>query len=295
MLVMDDLHWADEPTLLLLEHMASVLPELRVLGVGTFRDVELEMTRPLAATLERLVRARLVERLAVKRFDSSGVAAMLEALAGKSVPRSIVDVVFDETEGNPFFVEEVFWHLVEEGKIFDDTGEFRTDIDVDELDVPESVRLVVGRRLERLGAEAQRVLAAGAIVGRGFPFALLELITDTDADALIDILEEAEAAKVIVAEEREGEVHYSFADELIRQTLLSGLSLLRRQRLHLAIADALERLDQSAAEMRPSFIASHLLQAGAGAEVERTLGYLDLSVDRCSSRLLRSRSTSGHR
>lgn len=280
MLVIDDVHWADEPTLLLLEHMAALMSELRVLGVGTYRDVELEVARPLAATLERLVRARTMDRLSVKRFDRTGVAVMLEALAGKPAPDSIVGAVFEETEGNPFFVEEVFWHLVEEGKIFDDAGEFRVDITVDELDVPESVRLVVGRRLERLGTEAQKVLAAGAVVGRGFPFALLEAITDTEAERLLDIVEEAEAAKVIVPEQRDGQVHYSFAHELIRQTLLSGLSLLRRQRLHLTIADAIERTDKTAAAMRPSEIANHLLQAGAGADSERTLAYLERTADR---------------
>jgi class 3 adenylate cyclase/tetratricopeptide (TPR) repeat protein len=280
MMVIDDVHWADEPTLLLLEHMAALMSEQRVLGVGTYRDVELEVTRPLAATLERLVRARTVERLSVKRFDLDGVAVMLDALAGKPAPGAIVGAVFDETEGNPFFVEEVFWHLVEEGKIFDEAGEFRTDVTVDELDVPESVRLVVGRRLERLGPEAQKVLAAGAVVGRGFPFALLEAITDTDADRLLDIVEEAEAAKVIVPEPRAGDVYYSFAHELIRQTLLSGLSLLRRQRLHLAIADAIERTDKTAAATRPSEIANHLLQAGAGADSERTLAYLERTADR---------------
>jgi tetratricopeptide (TPR) repeat protein len=139
---------------------------------------------------------------------------------------------------------------------------------------------VVGRRLERLGAEAQKVLAAGAVVGRGFPFALLEAITDVDADRLLDIVEAAEAAKVIVPEPRGGDVHYSFAHELIRQTLLSGLSLLRRQRLHLAIADAIERTDKTAAATRPSEIANHLLQAGAGADAERTLGYLERTADR---------------
>src|SRR5207247_1985283 len=119
MLVMDDVHWADEPTLLLIEHMAALMPDLRVLGVGTYRDVELDVARPLAASLERLVRARTVNRIAVKRFDRSTVGTMLEALAAKVAPDLLVDVVFDETEGNPFFVEEVFRHLVEEGKVFD--------------------------------------------------------------------------------------------------------------------------------------------------------------------------------
>ena len=93
-------------------------------------------------------------------------------------------------------------------------------------------------------------------------------------------MEEAEAGQVIVPEQRDGEVHYSFAHELIRQTLLAGLSLLRRQRLHLAIADAIERTDRKTATTRPSEIAHHLLQAGAGADVERTLGYLERTADR---------------
>ena len=83
-----------------------------------------------------------------------------------------------------------------------------------------------------------------------------------------------------MAEPRDGDVHYSFAHELIRQTLLSGLSLLRRQRLHLAVADAIERTDKTAAATRPSEIANHLLQAGAGADTERTLGYLERTADR---------------
>jgi tetratricopeptide (TPR) repeat protein len=280
LLVMDDLHWADEPTLLLIEHTAALFPELRILGVGTYRDVELEVSRPLAATLERMLRARIVERLSVKRFSRSDVATMIEALASRPPPDAVVEAIFDETEGNPFFVEEVFRHLCEEGKIFDESGDFRTNLKVDELDVPESVRLVVGRRLERLGAEAQKVLAAGAVVGRGFPFSLLEEIADIDAGRLLDIVEEAEASRVIVPEERDGDIHYAFAHELIRQTLLAGLSLLRRQRLHLSVANALERTSSDARINRPSEIAHHLLQAGAAAETSRTLDYLTRAADR---------------
>ncbi|MEX2394862.1 MAG: AAA family ATPase, partial [Actinomycetota bacterium] len=122
LLVMDDVHWADEPTLLLIEHMAALMPDIRVLGVGTYRDVELDVSRPLAATLERMLRARTVERLSVKRFGRDDVAAMIEALASRCPPDSVVDAIFDETEGNPFFVEEVFRHLCEEGKVFDENG-----------------------------------------------------------------------------------------------------------------------------------------------------------------------------
>ena len=260
-LVMDDVHWADVPSLLLIEHMAEIVPGMRVLGIGTYRDTELDMARPLAASLDRMVRGRTVERIAVKRFDQAGVSTMIESLAGSTPPGVLVEAVYSETEGNPFFVDEVYRHLVEEGKVFDPGGEFRTDIEVDELDVPESVRLVVGRRMERLGSEAQKALAAGAVVGRGFPFSMLEEITDIASGRLLDIVEEAEAARVIVPEELDGEIYYSFGHELIRQTLLSSLSLLRRQRLHLAVADAMELRDKSHA----SEVAHHLLQAGVSA------------------------------
>jgi class 3 adenylate cyclase/tetratricopeptide (TPR) repeat protein len=280
MLVLDDVHWADVPTLLLIEHMARVMPETRVLGVGTYRDVELDVSRPLVATLERLVRARAVDRVSLSRLDLGGVARMIEALAGREPPQRVVSVVYDETEGNPFFVMEVFRHLAEEGRLFDAAGAFRDDLSVDELDVPESVRLVVGRRLERLGPEAHRALAAGAVVGRGFPFALLEEITDVPTSQLVDIVEEAEAARVVVPEERSGAIHYTFAHELIRQTLLTSLSLLRRQRLHLAVADAMERLYPDAPQTRPSELAHHLLQAGAAADPARTLAYLEATADR---------------
>ncbi len=279
-LVLDDVHWADEPTLLLIEHVADQLKDLRVLGVGTYRDVELDVSRPLAGSLERLLRARLATRISVSRFDKAGVSQMLGALAGGEPPPRLVDAIFSETEGNPFFVEEIFRHFVEEGKVFEEDGSFRTDIDVDELDVPESVRLVVGRRLERLGAEAKRALAAGAVVGRAFSFRLLETISDVVPDALLDIIDEAEAAKVIVPEEREGDVHYTFAHELIRQTLLSSLSIPRRQRLHLAVADAIERLDPTASETKPSEIATHLLEAGVAADAKRTIKALTRAADR---------------
>lgn len=268
-LIMDDIHWADEPTLLLIEHMAEMLREHRVLGIGTYRDVELEVSRPLAASLERMLRAGTVERMHLTRFDADGVAEMIEALSGRTPPSAIVDAVYSETEGNPFFVGEVYRHFAEDGKVFDSAGEFRQDIDIDELDVPESVRLVVGRRLERLGPGAQKALTAASVIGRAFSFSLLERVTGTGPGELLDIVDDAEAAQVLTSEDRAGEVVFSFAHELIRQTLLSNLSVLRRQRMHLAVADAIEDLDPDAMSNRPQELADHLLKAGSAADTQR--------------------------
>lgn len=279
-LMMDDVHWADESTLLLIEHIAGLVPDHRILCIGTYRDVELEVSRPLAASLERMVRTQTVERIHLSRFQLADVATMIQALSGRVPPPTIVEAVYAETEGNPFFVGEVYRHFVEEGRVFDADGEFRTDLEIDELDVPESVRLVVGRRLERLGAEPQKALAAAAVIGRAFPFSLLEVVTDLDPGKLLDIVDDAEAAQVLVSEERDGEVVFSFAHELIRQTLLSGLSVLRRQRLHLAVADAIERVDPDAKSTRAQELADHLLKAGAAAEPKRLIDALMTAADR---------------
>ncbi len=279
-MVIDDVHWADESTLLLIEHIAARVPSERILAIGTYRDVELEVSRPLAASLERMVRAQTVERVHVARFDAAGVAQVLEALAGRTPPPAIVEAVYSETEGNPFFVGEVFRHFVEEGRVFDAQGEFRADLEISELEVPESVRLVVGRRLERLGPDAQKALAAAAVIGRAFSFRLLEVISDLPVDDLVDVVDDAENAQVLVSEERDGEVVFSFAHELIRQTLLSGLSVLRRQRLHLRVADALEKLEEDAVVTRAQEIADHLMKAGASADRGRLIERLTTAAQR---------------
>jgi hypothetical protein len=150
LLVLEDLHWADTATLLLLQTLAQHLNEMPVLIVGTYRDVELDVARPLAKTLRHLVRERLAHRIALRRLSQGAVAEMLAELAGQPPPPPLVDAIFTETEGNPFFVEEVYQHLHEQGRLFDADGTWLEHLSIEDLDVPEGVRLVVGRRLDQL-------------------------------------------------------------------------------------------------------------------------------------------------
>ena len=126
-LLLDDLHWADESTLLLLQHLAQHLGQLPVLIVGTYRDVDLDVARPFAEMLETLTRQRLAYKMPLDRLDKAGISKMLEALSGQTPPVELTTVVFAETEGNPFFTEEVFHHLSEEGRLFDGQGAWRTE------------------------------------------------------------------------------------------------------------------------------------------------------------------------
>ena len=289
--VFEDLHWADEPTLQLLLHVAQTASSMPLLIIGTYRDVELEVTRPFAKVLESLLRQRLATRMALRRLPASGVDALLEAMSGRPAPASFARVVFRETEGNPFFVEEVFQHLKEEGHLFTSEGGWRTDLHVDTLDVPEGVRLVIGRRLERLSETARRILTTGAVVGRVFSLALLEQLETAwgggGPDAVLDAIEEAERAHLVTPHSGGRDAQYMFGHELIRQTLADALSLPRRQRLHGRIALAMETLYAATLAKHVSALAHHFYQAGAAADVEKTTDSLLQAAEQ-------ARATAGH-
>jgi predicted ATPase len=180
-----------------------------------------------------------------------------------------VSLIFEESQGYPFFVEEVYRHLIEEGKVFDAAGQFRTDVEIDEIDVPENVRLIIGRRLERLDKNEKRALTAAAVIGRSFSFKLLTAICEIDVDELFTIIEKAQQMGIIVASSEAPEKPYTFSHELVRQTLLAGISTPRRQHLHAGVAHAIARLQPDAANERAGDIDSHLIKAGSFADGDR--------------------------
>ncbi len=151
LLVLEDLHWADESTVLVTEYLAPLLPDMPVLVLGTYRDMEVDVHHPLARVIGELGRRSLVERVSLRRLSFDGVSAMLRALAGQPAPEELTRFILRETEGNPFFVEEVYLHLVESGVLLDEHGGLRSDLRLDEVSVPESIRLVIGQRLDRSG------------------------------------------------------------------------------------------------------------------------------------------------
>jgi tetratricopeptide (TPR) repeat protein len=279
-LLFDDLHWADESTLELVGHLAPQLSSMRLLLIGTYRDVELNVRRPFANALEGLVRQRLAVRISLRRLSESGVQQMLAAMGGSAPPSGLTKAVFRETEGNPFFVEEVYAHLAEEARLFDERGAWKADLRLDTIEVPQGVRLVIGRRMERLGELAIKVLTSAAVIGRMFPLDVLEAVADASPEDVLDAVDEAERAQLVSSTPGVREARYEFVHELIRTTLLGDLSMPRRQRLHLKIADVLERLRGRSLDSHASVVAHHLYQAGAGANAERTAKFLILAIRR---------------
>jgi class 3 adenylate cyclase len=279
LLVLEDLHWADESTLLLLEYLAPQLPGMPVMIVGTFRDDEVEPTSPLARILNQLVRQRLVTRIALRPLTEQDLGALLAGLTGQRPPAALVRGIYAQSEGNPFFAEELYFHLAESGVLLDEQGRFRGDLRIEDLDVPSSVRMVVGERLARLSEATQRALVAAAVRGRVFELDLVERVGGEPGGDLLDAFDEAERARLIMPSRTESS-SYTFAHELIRQTLLADASTVRRRRLHVAIAAALEAIHADDLEAHAADLAYHLAQGGAGGRDGRLVRYLRMAGDR---------------
>ncbi|MDP9180708.1 MAG: protein kinase [Chloroflexota bacterium] len=281
-LVLDDLHWGDKPSLLLLQFLARELRGARLLVLGTYRDVELRRQHPLSQTLGELGREGLSHRIILRGLSENDVARFVEITSGAKPPQPLVDAVFRETEGNPFFVNEVVRLLVADGRL--DKPESVTSWSVT---IPQGVREVVGRRLDHLSDECNRVLTIGSVIGREFDLKTVEKVLSQaeegrmTGDRLIEVLEEAVAARVIT--EVPGRIDwYSFAHALIRETLYEELSTTRRVRLHRQIGEALEELD---AEGNLPQLAYHFAEAAPGGDVEKAVDYAERAAERATSQV----------
>src|SRR4030095_3976807 len=156
-----------------------------VLVLGTYRDDEVDLHHLLARVIGQLARRRLVEQVSLRRLSFDGVRAMLQALAGQPAPEQLARVIDRETEGNPFFVEEVYLHLVESGVLLDQDGRVRAALRLEDLSVPEGIRLVLGQRLGRLAASTREVLVAAAVSGRVFATELVGGMADAHQDLAV--------------------------------------------------------------------------------------------------------------
>lgn len=278
--LLDDVHWADEQSLLLLEQLADDLPTLPIFVIGTYIEAELAASRPFQGTLEKLHRRRLVERFHIGPLSVEDLRALVGSLVRREPPAPLVELLYRETEGNVFFAEEVVRHLLEQERILDDAGAWRTDVETLDLDVPETIRLTVGRRLDGLADDTRRILTTAALVGRAFGFDLMEPLSELGEDDLIDALDDAERAGVITSTSEGGAVQFRFSHELIRQTLVGEVSLTRRQLLHQRIAQALQEVHAASLREHAAAIAYHLNQAGRRTDPAQAVRFLVMAGER---------------
>jgi len=275
-LILDDLHWADKPSLLLLQFMARELRGARLLVIGTYRDVDLGRQHPLSQTLGELTREQLSQRILLRGLTQKDVARFIEMTAGIAPPPGLVSAVYKETEGNPFFVNEVVRLLVADGRL-----EHPEQVKSWSVSIPQGVREVVGRRLDHLSPECNRVLTTGAVIGREFGIDALEQLSHLSEDRLLEVLDEAVAARVINEVPR-APGRYSFSHALIRETLYSELTTTRRVRLHRQVGEVLESLYGPHPEAHLAELAYHFFEAAQGGDVDKAIDYAVRAGDRAA-------------
>ena len=242
-LFLDDLHWADRPTLALLRHLMTSEDLHRLLVLGTYRESELSGNEPLTGTLAALRRVEGVARIRLDGLDDAEVLAYMEGIAGHRLNDDGVELahaVQRETAGNPFFARELLRHLAETGAIRrDDDGHWAATTELTAAVLPASVRDVVEQRVLRLGERASQLLGVAAVVGKAFDLRLVAAIGDVDDDDALDIAEAA-ASAFLLNEVPNVVDRFEFTHALVQHTLYTQLSAARRRRLHRRAAEILE-------------------------------------------------------
>jgi DNA-binding CsgD family transcriptional regulator/tetratricopeptide (TPR) repeat protein len=276
-LVLEDLHVADASSLLLLQFVGDQIGESRMLVLGTYRDVEVTKDQPLAAALAELVRAQGTSRVSLSGLTQPDVARFIETITGRRPPQDLVAALHRETEGNPLFVGEVVRHLASEGRLWDQSDRRRWPI-------PEGVREVIGRRLDRLSAECRRLLTLASVLGRDFSLEALKRLAGSSAENVLESLQDAVTAKLII-DVPGSRGRLRFAHALIRDTLYDDLGPAERVRLHRTVGDALEALYSNAPDPHLAELAYHFVEAASGDDVAKAIGYARRAGDRAASLL----------
>jgi class 3 adenylate cyclase/tetratricopeptide (TPR) repeat protein len=266
LVVLDDLHWADAATLQLLRHLVATAQRMRMLLVGTYRSADLGRAHPLSAVLADLRREPSVTRLDLPGLSDLDMVDLVASTAAGDAAASgdLATLLYHETDGNPFFAKELLAHLGETGQL----SPTRPAV-VGELDLPGSVREVIGERVARLGEDSARVLAAAAVIGRDFDVRVLAAATEAAEDDIFDTLDAARTAGLVVDGEEPGA--YRFVHALVQHALYSDLSAGRRQRWHRRVAEALEAMGDDTVWIAP--LAHHWLAATRPADGDKAMLY----------------------
>jgi len=296
LLVLDDLHWADRPTLLLLRHLARASRRSALLVLGTYREDDLGPDDPLAATVADLQREQRAERRRLGRLDTAAVAELVERHSGIDGFPGLDRMVHEGTEGNPFFVVEALRHLAEQAAVRGDgaAGGVPSDLTPSRLALTEGVKTLIWRRLARLGKVAERVLTNASVVGVSFEMEVLRRVCDLDEDALVDSLDAAIRARII--EEVPGSVgRYTFSHALIRETLYDSLTAVRRALLHRRVAAGIEAAHGSDLDPHRAELAHHLAQAGSIEDLDKAIEHGARAGERATALLAYEQAAAHYR
>jgi len=279
LVVLDDLQWTDQASLLLLHYVARGVYKEHLLLVGAYRDNEVDEKHPLFPVLTELNRERLLQPVPLKRMSLNDVADMIkQILEQDDVPTEFCQLVYEKTRGNPFFVEEVIKSLKEEELINREENRWKIK-EVSKIEFPETVKSVVKARINRLDEECKSVLTTASFLGYDFTFEAIRAVTGFEEDKQLESLERILKTGLIKDRVVGGEAAYSFADAIVRDVVHEDVSVSKHGRLHQNVGCALEivyaqKIDEHLAELAHQFLegndrdraSGYFLKAGEKAE-----------------------------
>jgi tetratricopeptide (TPR) repeat protein len=269
--VVDDLHWADHSSLVLLQFLTRELGAARLLLIGTYRDIEGNRRHPLNDTPAEVVREPVTTRLVLQGLGQAEVARCIFEVTGAEPAGDLVAVVHDRTEGNPFFVMEVVRLLAAEGRLEDHQRLAGA--------IPDGIRQVIGRRLNRLSDAINEILTVAAVQGRDFDLDVLCRVAGVSAGEALGSLEGAVDAHLVATAGRTPSRH-RFVHALVRETLYDELPIGRRQSLHQLMGEALVELRASDLDAHLAELAHHFFQAALPGQAAPAVEYCTRAADR---------------
>ena len=284
-LVLEDLHWATKPTVLLFRHLVTSVEPMAALVVATHRHTDLSPTHPLREVLADVRREQGVERIVLAGLEEAEVVSLVEHSAGHRLDGgggALAKALWRETDGNPFFVTEILRHL-EESLAISGRGLRLDTPDLEKLGIPDSVRGVIGRRLQRLSADVNRALPIAAVIGMEFDLGLSSRASGLTENEMLDVLDEAIAA-ALVTEVPGRPGRFSFSHALIRHSLYDALGPSRRAQLHRKVAEALEEAWPQPDAHLPS-LAHHWFSAGPTGDTAKAVAYARQAGDKALTEL----------
>ena len=278
LLVLDDVHWADRPTLALLAHILRSTRGSSLLVLATSRTTETGSTQELSALVAELRQEDLAGTYTLSGLDPGEVTTLITAIAGERTPVEFDEAVQSRTDGNPLFVTELLRHLDEMTGGTYHYGE-ADPADLVRLGVPEGIRTVIGQRLARLDPMTIEVVEVAAVIGRDVDEdALAPILAYVDRTTVARCFDEAERAGLFRAVKGPASL-YVFAHELIREAIDTGLGTAKRALLHHRVADALETGSAHAQSVPLAQLAYHYSQASTKDDARKAIKYAKLAAD----------------
>jgi len=275
LLFLDDLHWADNATLQLMGYVVRSIRSARVLLVAAYRPEDVAPVRgqphPLTEAMGRINREGISATLTLKRLDLRETRHLLSIMLNRSdFPEGFVETVFRQTEGNPYFLEEVMKSLSDQGIINPKDSQWHQKVDMTSITIPSSVRAVITQRIGRLEPAAARTIQNASVLGQEFDFDVLCAISDLSEDDLVESLDRLIHAGLVFEDTTGEREKYHFTYTMIREVAYENLSRTKRRLLHRKAAEAIEKVHKDRLDEVIFSLAYHFSSAG---DLPKSAGY----------------------